>query len=63
VFTELKKLRAGIPVIAVSGYNEEVAAERFGNRDFAAFVRKPYEPEHLVEIVCSAIGTSIAASG
>jgi len=63
VFTELQKLRAGIPVIAVSGYNEEVAAERFGNRDFAAFVRKPYEPEYLVEIVRSAIGTSVAALG
>jgi signal transduction histidine kinase/CheY-like chemotaxis protein len=61
VFTELKKLRAGIPVIAVSGYSEEVAAERFGNRDFGAFVRKPYEPEHLVETVRSAIGTSVAA--
>ncbi len=63
VFTELKKLRASIPVIAVSGYSEEVAAERFGNRDFAAFVRKPYEPEHLVETVRSAIETSVAALG
>ena len=57
VFTQLQELRAGIPVIAVSGYNEEVAAERFGSHHFAGFVRKPYEPEQLVEIVLGAIGT------
>jgi signal transduction histidine kinase/ActR/RegA family two-component response regulator len=58
VFKQLQELRAGIPVIAVSGYNEEVAAERFGTRGFAGFVRKPYEPEQLVEIVRSVIETS-----
>ena len=58
VFKQLQELRAGIPVIAVSGYNEEVAAERFGTRGFAGFVCKPYEPEQLVEIVRSVIETS-----
>jgi len=63
VFKQLQELRAGIPVIAVSGYNEEVAAERFGTRGFAGFVCKPYEPEQLVEIVRSVIETSGRSSG
>lgn len=58
VFTQLQEMRAGIPVIAVSGYNKEVAAERFGACDFAGFVRKPYELEQLVEVVRAAIETS-----
>jgi signal transduction histidine kinase/ActR/RegA family two-component response regulator len=63
VFTQLQELRAGIPVIAVSGYNEEMAAERFGVHDFAGFLRKPYDPEGLIEIVRSAIATSSHSSG
>ena len=55
VLAQIQQLN-GTPVIAVSGYNEEVAAERFGTLELAGFVRKPYEPEELVEAVRAAVG-------
>ena len=57
VFAQLRELHAGIPVIAVSGYNEDVAAERFATSGFTDFVQKPYEPEDLVEAVSAAVGS------
>ncbi len=45
----LKQIRADIPVILVSGYGEQMAAERFGAHGISVFLHKPYEPEELLE--------------
>jgi signal transduction histidine kinase/ActR/RegA family two-component response regulator len=57
VLAEIRALHCEVPVIAVSGYNAEVAAERFGTAGFAGFLHKPYEPEALVELLRTAVGS------
>ena len=46
---ELRRVRADVPVILASGYGEEMASERFGADGIRHFLRKPYEPEELLE--------------
>lgn len=54
-FLEMKALREDVPVILMSGFDEEAARERFAGHGIAGFLRKPYEPEELVRIVQAAV--------
>jgi CheY-like chemotaxis protein len=49
VLQELRRVRPGVPVIVSTGYAAEVAAKRVLEHGVAGFVRKPYEPEDLVD--------------
>ena len=53
---EIRALRAGLPVIVASGFGEEATEGRFPPDEIAAFVRKPYAPEELLEAVRSSLG-------
>ena len=46
-FDRLKALRADVPVLLISGYGKKRAAEAFGDRGLAGFLRKPFLPEEL----------------
>jgi len=59
-FLEIRVLRPGLPVIVASGYSEEATADRFPPDQIAAFVRKPYDPEDLVDAVRTSLGESPA---
>jgi CheY-like chemotaxis protein len=48
---EMRRLRPGLPVVVASGFDEDASAGSLRSDDFTAFVRKPYEPEQLVEAV------------
>jgi CheY-like chemotaxis protein len=48
---ELRRLRAELPVVMVSGFGEDVSTRRFAREEVTAFLRKPYEPEDLIEAV------------
>jgi PAS domain S-box-containing protein len=48
---EIRRVRSDVPVILMTGYVEEKTAEDFAARDVSAFIRKPYEPEALVDSV------------
>jgi PAS domain S-box-containing protein len=50
-FTELKSIRSDVPVIVSSGYDEAEAVRRFGGREFAGFLQKPYTAQRLLERV------------
>jgi PAS domain S-box-containing protein len=52
---ELRSLRPGLPVVMVSGFREDANTGRFAGESTAAFVRKPYEPEELIEAVRAAL--------
>jgi CheY-like chemotaxis protein len=52
---EMRSLRPGLPVVLVSGFREDASTGRLASEDVAAFVRKPYEPEKLIEAVRTAL--------
>ena len=51
----LRSERPELPVILTSGYDEERTAERNGSGAVVGFLRKPYEPEALIERVTLAV--------
>jgi len=53
---ELNRLKCDIPVVVLSGYNEEVVMERFSGQDISGFVKKPYSMKALYEKVMEIIG-------
>jgi DNA-binding response OmpR family regulator len=55
-FQEIRALRPGLPVIVVSGFGEEATEGRLPADEIAAFVRKPYDPEELLDAVRSSLG-------
>jgi len=55
-FREIRALHPDLPVIVVSGFSEEATADRFPPDEIAAFVRKPYEPEDLVDAIRASLG-------
>ncbi|HCU35276.1 MAG TPA: hypothetical protein DGT21_07365 [Armatimonadetes bacterium] len=42
-FRRMKRLRADIPILVTSGYNEQEAIERFAGQGLAGFIQKPYQ--------------------
>jgi len=46
---ELRRIRPRMPILLISGFNEEQAQERFPKLDSAGLLQKPFEPEALVE--------------
>jgi CheY-like chemotaxis protein len=41
-FQELRRIQPGLPVILMSGYNEQTAASQFTEQGIAAFIQKPF---------------------
>jgi two-component system CheB/CheR fusion protein len=52
----LKNVRADVPVILSSGFGEAEALRRFGARDLAAFLQKPYTIQRLLERIKAVLG-------
>ena len=48
---ELRRIKPDLPILLVSGFSEEQAEERFPELDSGGLLRKPYEPEALIERV------------
>lgn len=51
VFREIKKIKADVKVILMSGYNDEEIAQRLVGRGFAGFIQKPFTVEKLISIL------------
>jgi two-component system, cell cycle sensor histidine kinase and response regulator CckA len=45
----LRSIRASIPIVLSSGYNEAEATRRFTDKELAGFVQKPYTAAGLAE--------------
>jgi FixJ family two-component response regulator len=45
-------------VVLVSGYDKVNALEGFAAHGISSFLRKPFEPEELVQSVCKAVASS-----
>ena len=48
-FRRLRQLKPDITVILMSGYNEQVAIQRFTGKGLAGFVQKPFTVEDLLK--------------
>lgn len=46
-FREIHKLRPDLPVILVSGYNEQEVTDQFVGRGIAGFIQKPFQLAEL----------------
>jgi len=46
-FREMRMIHAAVPVILMSGFNEQEAVSRFVGRGLAGFVQKPFHPHQL----------------
>jgi PAS domain S-box-containing protein len=49
VFRELRALRHDLPVLLMSGYNEQDAVSRFAGKGLAGFLQKPFTVDQLLE--------------
>ena len=56
VLEELQRIRPDVRVIIATGYNPEAASQRLASHGVAGFVRKPYEPEEILEQIGRALG-------
>jgi two-component system CheB/CheR fusion protein len=54
-WAQIKDIRPDLPVILSSGYDEGQAMKRFGDRNVAGFIQKPYSVRKLLELVKSAL--------
>jgi PAS domain S-box-containing protein len=54
-FREIRRLRADLPVVLTSGYDEESIVDRFSAEKLTGFLAKPYEAEQLVRKIQSAL--------
>jgi PAS domain S-box-containing protein len=55
VLRELRHLRADVRVVIATGYGDATAAQRSVVQDVTGVIRKPYEPEELLELVDRAL--------
>ncbi len=49
VFRELRTARSDVPVLLMSGYNEQDAIARFAGKGLSGFLQKPFTVEQLIE--------------
>ena len=55
-FNALRELRSDIPVVLMSGYNEQEVSRIFENRGLAGFLQKPFRADELYATVVRTLG-------
>jgi CheY-like chemotaxis protein len=60
--TQLRRIKADIPVLLSSGFSETEAASRFQSAGVTSFLQKPYTAQHLAELVKATLTGSEALS-
>jgi PAS domain S-box-containing protein len=53
--TELRRIRAGVPIVLSSGYSEGEMAGRFAGKGLAGFLKKPFEPAEMIRALRMAL--------
>jgi DNA-binding NtrC family response regulator len=51
VFEQMRQIKPEVPVLLTSGYSEQEIAPRFAGKGLAGFIKKPFNPMHLVNTV------------
>jgi len=52
----LHRIRADVPVILTSGYNEQEVSSRFVGKGLAGFIQKPFQTSSLIRVLRDATG-------
>ncbi len=55
-FTELRRLRADVRVVLMSGFNQQEALVRFPGKGLASFLQKPFDMEALRAVLQGVVG-------
>ena len=55
VLLEIRRVRPDARVIIASGYSARAASERLASQGVVGFVRKPYQPEEILQQVDRAL--------
>lgn len=55
-FREMRRINPDVPVILMSGYNEQDATNEFCGRGLAGFIQKPFKPEDLYRKIAEILG-------
>ncbi len=55
-FNAIRELRSDIPVVLMSGYNEQEVSRIFENRGLAGFLQKPFRADELYATVVRTLG-------
>jgi len=55
VYRKIRRIKAGMPVILISGYNEHELSNRFAGKGLAGFIQKPLRPAMLLTAVKRAL--------
>jgi PAS domain S-box-containing protein len=50
-FVELRRLNSRIPIILMSGYDEQEAISKLGRQDMSGFLQKPFQPGEMREVL------------
>ncbi len=54
-FRQLRTLKAAVPVLMSSGYNEQEVTQRFVGKGLAGFIQKPYHLDQLRDCLRAAM--------
>jgi CheY-like chemotaxis protein len=54
-FDQIRKIRPEVPVVLLSGFEEDEAFRRFGDKKLQGFIKKPFTADWLCESVREAI--------
>lgn len=57
----LRAIRPDLPIILMSGYNEQDATKRMEAHEFSAFLQKPYQMGQLATTLANVLGTPVPA--
>ena len=55
-FAELRRIRPDVPVVLMSGFNEQEALVRFAGKGIASFIQKPFAVDSLRTVIRSVLG-------
>jgi len=55
-YKRIREMKSEVPVVLMSGYDQEAAMERFAGLGIRAFLQKPFSPAELRAIVAKVSG-------
>ena len=55
VFRRIRHLRADVPIVVMSGYNQQELSDQFSGNGLSGFLHKPFRPEMLLNQIATVL--------